>query len=162
MHPRTTDSCFISKMGLPTKQPCGISRARPSRQRPERLMAAGSNARQRPGKDFGQPWHRPFTRKAGLYCSRQRSQFFAGSDQGRITSVFKAIKSARVGSVPFKRRGLAGLPTSIFRDRCPMDSDTLELGWHDGVPVGLPGSSSGRAYKIRRLIQHRKRSLSEA
>ncbi|MBN2684039.1 MAG: hypothetical protein JXR40_02055, partial [Pontiellaceae bacterium] len=43
---RTAGSCFVSVMGLPTKQPCRISKVRLSRKRPKRLMAAGSNARQ--------------------------------------------------------------------------------------------------------------------
>ena len=127
-------------------------------------MAAGSNARQRPSRSeaqiisegnraearfryCGQPWRRPFTREAGLCRSGRQSQFFAGSGQGRNTSVFKALESARVGSVPFKRGGLAGLPMGTWRGRGPIGSNALCLEWLRGAPVRLPGSASGRAWK---------------
>ena len=173
---------------------------RPSRKRPERLMAADVNARQRPSRSaakiisagnraespvqtFRSTLMPPIHADCGLvpvepavpvetlplvticFANYLSLRFqFAGSDQGRITSVFKAIKCARGGSVPFtrakrerlrgcetvtegngNRSGLAGFPMGTWRSRCSIVLNALEWEWHDGAPVRLPGSSSDRA-----------------
>ena len=53
-----------------------------------------------------------------LFAADRPSQFFAGSDQGRITSLFKAIflKKCPRRRVPFKRSGLVGLPMDTLTE----------------------------------------------
>jgi len=94
-------ACFLLRVFQPNNH-AGSIKYGPGggvvRRCPDRLTAAGVQARQRPRNFCGLPWVRPFTRKAGLCRSRRQSQFFAGSNQGRIPSLFKAIKSARAGA----------------------------------------------------------------